>query len=78
MALGWDGQWHVQEYIDAGDEVVVIWQLKGQSPHGVPLEGTFANTCRFEDGKLRRVRMSRRLSEHWTRAEALEAAGLSE
>jgi ketosteroid isomerase-like protein len=76
--LGWDGKFHVQEYLDAGDEVVVVWQLRGRSTHGLPFEGTFAYRCRFEDGKLRRQRMSPRLREHWTRAEALEAAGLSE
>jgi ketosteroid isomerase-like protein len=78
MEMGWDGKFHVQEYLDAGDEVVVIFQAKGRSPHGLPFEGTFAYTCHFEDGKLRRQRMSRRLNENWTRGEALEAAGLSE
>ena len=78
MEFGWDGKVHVQEYIDAGDEVVVIWQMRGRSGGGFPVEGTFAFACRFEDGKLRRQRMSRRLRERWTREEALEAAGLSE
>jgi ketosteroid isomerase-like protein len=28
--LGWDGQYRVQEFLDAGEEVVVIWQAKGR------------------------------------------------
>jgi hypothetical protein len=78
LEMGWDGKFHVQEYLDAGDEVVVIFQARGRSPHGLPFEGTFAYTCHFEDRKLRRQRMSRRLNENWTRSEALEAAGLQE
>jgi ketosteroid isomerase-like protein len=78
MEMGWDGKFHVQEYIDAGDDAVVVWQVRGRSPHGLPFEGTFAYRCRFEDGKLRRQEMSRRLNENWTSAEALEAAGLRE
>ena len=28
LELGWDGQYRVKEYLDAGDEVVVIWQAQ--------------------------------------------------
>ena len=74
MELGWDGKWHVPEYLDAGNEVVVVWQMRGRSAHGggFPVEQTFAYVCLFEAGKLRRIRA------YLTRAEALEAAGLSE
>jgi ketosteroid isomerase-like protein len=74
MELGWDGHWWVQEILDAGDEVVVVWQMRGRSAHGggFPFELTVAHVCLFEDGKLRRIRA------FLSRAEALEAAGLSE
>jgi ketosteroid isomerase-like protein len=74
LEVGWDGQYRVQEYLDAGDEVVVIWQGRVRTPHGggFPLEQTLAHVLLFKDGKVRRVR------QYWTRAEALEAAGLSE
>ena len=72
--IGWDGQVHDPEFLDAGQEVVVIWQLRGISPRGggMPLVETMAQVCLFEDGKLRRVRTYTR------REQALEAAGLSE
>jgi ketosteroid isomerase-like protein len=74
LETGWDGRFSEQEYLDAGDEVVVVWRGVGRTPHGggVPLDLTFVHVCLFEAGKLRRVR------QYLTRAEALEAAGLSE
>ncbi len=74
MTVGWDGQFRAPEYLDAGEEVVIVWRMKGRSAHGggLPMEGTLAHVCRFEDGKLRRTR------QFMSRAEALEAAGLSE
>jgi ketosteroid isomerase-like protein len=74
MELGWDGHWWVQEILDAGDEVVVVWQMRGRSAHGggFPFDETVAHVCLFEDGKVRRVRA------FLSRAEALEAAGLRE
>jgi ketosteroid isomerase-like protein len=74
LDLGWDGQIRGQEYLDAGDEVVIIWQAHVRAPHGggLPLENTYGFVFQFEDGKLRRVR------QYLTRAETLEAAGLSE
>jgi ketosteroid isomerase-like protein len=74
LELGWDGQFRVQEYLDAGEEVVVIWQAEVRTPHGggFPLEGTLGHVLLFEGGKVRRVR------QYLTRAEALEAAGLAE
>jgi ketosteroid isomerase-like protein len=72
--LGWDGQYRVQEYLDAGEEVVVIWQAKVRTPHGggLPLEATFAHVLLFEGGRVRRVR------QYLSRAAALKAAGLRE
>jgi len=74
LELGWDGQFHDPEFLDAGSEVAVVWQMTGQSAHGggFPLEATMVHVCLFEDGKLRRIR------QFLSRAEALEAAGLSE
>jgi ketosteroid isomerase-like protein len=74
LELGWDGQFRVEEYLDAGEEVVVIWQLRVRTAHGggFPAEQTFAHVYLFEGGKLRRVR------QYMSKAEALEAAGLSE
>jgi ketosteroid isomerase-like protein len=72
--IGWDGQVHDLEYLDAGQEVVVIWQLRASSPRGsgTPLEETVAQVCLFEDGKLRRIR------NYTSREQALNAAGLQE
>jgi ketosteroid isomerase-like protein len=74
MAFGWDGQFRVREYLEAGEEVVVIWQMKGRGAIGeVPLDiPELAHIIAFEGGLVRRVR------QYLTRAEALEAAGLSE
>ena len=74
MELGWDGQIWVPEYLDAGEEVVVIWQMRGYSAHGggVPLDATFAHVFLFEGRKVRRIR------QYLSRAEGLEAAGLRE
>jgi ketosteroid isomerase-like protein len=74
LAIGWNGQFDVQEYIDAGDEAVVIWHLTGTSGGGgVPLDvPALGHVYAFQDDKLRRLR------QYLTRAEALEATGLSE
>ena len=75
LELGWDGQFWDAEYLDAGEEVVVIWQARIRAAHGgggLPFEGTFAHVLLIEDGKVRRIR------QYLSRAEALEAAGLSE
>ena len=74
LELGWDGVFHDPEFLDAGDEVLVVWQMRGKSGHGggFPLESTFAHLLAFDDGQVRRIR------QFLTREEALEAAGLSE
>ena len=74
VAIGWNGQFDVQEYIDAGEEVVVIWHMTGQAALGrAPLDvPALGHIYYFEEGKVRRIR------QYLTRAEAVEAAGLSE
>ena len=74
LAVGWNGQFDVQEYIDAGEEVVVIWHMTGTGRRGgVPLDvPALGHVYAFQDGKARRIR------QYLTKAEALEAAGLSE
>jgi ketosteroid isomerase-like protein len=72
--LGFDGEYRMQEYVDAGEEVVVIWQARLRTPHGggFPMEATLGHVLDFEGGKIRRIR------QFLTKDEALEAAGLSE
>jgi ketosteroid isomerase-like protein len=72
--LGWDGQYRVEEFVDAGDEVVVVWKAMGRSAHGggAPIDMTLAHVLLFEEGKVRRIR------QYLTRAEGVAAAGLSE
>jgi ketosteroid isomerase-like protein len=73
LAFGWDGQFRVEEYIDAGDEVVVMWRGLGRGASGgVPLDFAMGHVCLFESGKLRRVR------QYLSKAEALDAVGLAE
>jgi ketosteroid isomerase-like protein len=74
LELGWDGQFRVQEILDAGEEVVVVWQARVRTPHGggFPLEGTLVHVFLFEGGKIRRIR------QYLSREAALEAAGLRE
>src|ERR671918_1571983 len=58
LELGWDGRFREPEFIDAGDEVLVIFEFRGVSGHGggFPIESTVSHVYGFEDGKLRRVR----------------------
>ena len=74
MEMVWDGQFRDPEYLDAGDEIVVVWRMSGRSGHGggLPVDVPFAHVLLFEDGRVRRIRQYR------SRAEGLEAAGLSE
>ena len=74
IELGWDAHFWDPEYLDAGEEVVVIWRMRGRSAHGggLPLESAFAHVLIFEAGKVRRIR------QYLSRAEALEAVGLRE
>lgn len=74
LELGWDGQFWEPEFLDAGEEVLVIWQVQGRSAHGggFPMDQNFAHLYLFEDGKVRRIR------QFMSREEGLEAAGLAE
>jgi ketosteroid isomerase-like protein len=64
------------EIIDAGDRIVAIERFAGKGLRGTAsdywIEGWLFRVITFKDGKIWRVK------EHPTRAEALEAAGLSE
>jgi ketosteroid isomerase-like protein len=62
------------ELIDAGDDkVIAVLRISGRARlSGVETHLTYAAHYAFRAGKIARGR------EYWTRAEALEAAGLSE
>ena len=77
LADGWqtvDDPWlRADEFLDCGDSVLVTWRGGGTSRVGrVPVEWREAHIYALVDGKVCRVR------EFRTRAEALEAVGLSE
>jgi ketosteroid isomerase-like protein len=74
LDIGWDGRFREPEFIDAGDEVLVVWMIRGEAAHGggLSMETPLSHLYRFEDGKLRRVR------QFMGREAGLEAAGLSE
>ena len=62
-----------EEFIDAGDSVVVPLQFGGQARYtGIEVKFAVVHVVMIRDGKLAR------LDIYMTRAEALEAAGLSE
>ena len=61
------------EFIDRGDYLIVPSRLGGRARHtGLPVEFSFVNLFSLQDGKVTRLQV------HRTKAEALEAAGLSE
>ena len=65
--------WEIDEFIDAGDDVVVLGRFQGIGVNsGAPVDATFAQVMTVRDGKLVRGVLFQ------SRAEALEAAGLSE
>ena len=66
-------QVHFDECIDAGDEVIVRWQLHGVGARsGAPVEGSMYDVFTVKQGKLVRFR------QYLDRDKALKAAGLSE
>ena len=68
-----DWELEVDALRDAGDKVVVLVRQHGRSKAaGTPVEMSFAQVWTFRDGKQARMDM------YSDRAEALEAAGLSE
>jgi ketosteroid isomerase-like protein len=74
----WEAEWErieltAEEYIDAGDQVVVAVRYSGRGrASGIELEDRLFEVHTVRDGKVARKR------EFKTRSEALEAAGLSE
>jgi uncharacterized protein len=69
------GEWktEVEEWIDAGDQVIAMVRSYGRGRHsGVPVDMLEAHLWTVRDGLLLRLQVFA------TRAEALEAAGLSE
>jgi uncharacterized protein len=61
------------EFVDAGDRVMVPIQLGGKARHtGIEIDFAVVHVWTVRDGKIARLEMFR------GRAEALEAAGLSE
>ena len=68
-----DLSFELEELIDAGDRVVTVQRVSGRAKaSGVPTELRYAVVNTIRNGKVIRGR------EYWSRAEALEAAGLSE
>lgn len=67
-----DYDFEVREYIDAGDDVVVLANERGRSRTGVSVERELGQIHTLRDRKLVRTR----LYGSW--AEAREAAGLSD
>jgi ketosteroid isomerase-like protein len=72
----WDAEWEeletvAEEYIDAGDQLVVIMRYRGRGR----ISGVEVNDLQFEVHTLRDGKCIRKV-EFPTRAEALEAAGL--
>ncbi len=73
-AAAWD-DWELeaQEYVDAGERVVVILNQRGRSKAtGIPVDMRFAQVWTFRDGQAIRMQMYASVDE------ALEAAGLRE
>jgi ketosteroid isomerase-like protein len=63
----------VKEFIDAGDYVVAAVRVHGRGrASGAPFEEHEVHVLRLRDGKATELR------EYRTKAEALEAVGLSE
>ena len=73
-ADAWDDwQLDVEDYIDAGEQVVTIVTQRGRSKtSGIPVEMRFAQVWTFRDGQAIRMQMYAHPDE------ALEAVGLSE
>ena len=74
----WDAEWEeletvAEEYIDAGDQLVVIMRYRGRGR----ISGVEVNDLLFEVHTLRDGKCIRKV-EFPTRAEALEAAGLAD
>ena len=67
-----DWEFAPEDYIDAGEDVVVVVNQRGRSKAtGIPVDMRFAQVWSFRDGRAVRMRMYASVEE------ALEAAGLS-
>jgi ketosteroid isomerase-like protein len=73
-ADAWDDwELEVEDYVDAGERVVVIVNQRGRSKAtGIPVDMRFAQVWTFRDGQAIRMQM------YASPEEALEAVGLSE
>ena len=73
-AAAWDDwEMEAEDYIDAGDRVVVIINQRGRSKAtGIPVDMRFAQVWTLRDGQAIRMQMFASVEE------ALEAAGLRE
>jgi ketosteroid isomerase-like protein len=72
-ADAWDGWVEVEDYLDAGEWVVVILNQRGRSKAtGIPVDMRFAQVWTLRDGQAIRMQM------YASPEEALEAVGLSE
>jgi ketosteroid isomerase-like protein len=73
-AVAWDDlEFEVEDYIDAGERVVVILNQRGRSKAtGIPVDMRFAQVWTLRDGQAIRMQM------YASPEEALEAVGLSE
>jgi ketosteroid isomerase-like protein len=68
-----DSRIEVEEFIDAGDRVVVMQHGSGKSKRtGIPVDMRYAVVYTVQDGEIVRGR------EYATRAEALKSVGLEE
>ena len=68
-----EGWLEATEFIDRGDYLIVPYRMGGRARHtGLPVEFSFVHLFTIQDGKVTRLEV------HRTKAEALEAAGLSE
>src|SRR5262245_34960236 len=68
-----EGWLEATDFIDHEDYLIVPYRMGGRARHtGLPVEFSFVHLFTIQDGKITRVEV------HRTKAEALEAAGLSE
>jgi uncharacterized protein len=74
----WSASWsesgsEVEEWIDAGDDVIAVMRLWGRGKRsGVPVEARQSHVWTLREGKMWRLRV------YDTRDEALKAVGLAE
>ena len=68
-----DWELEVEDYLDAGERVVVILRQRGSSKAtGIPVDMRFAQVWTYQDGQAMRMQM------YANPDEAIKAAGLSE